>query len=114
MSTDLFIRTPAVYTNIGKIISESAGQRVRVLGFVVDVHDESGFTISDDTGRITVATDQVPQLQSFIRVFGTVTVSQEGHPMLRAEIIQDLAALDKQLFKRVLKIVQAAPSGRSS
>ncbi|MFX1564689.1 MAG: hypothetical protein ACFFCH_01735 [Promethearchaeota archaeon] len=114
MSTDPFIRTPAAYIDIGGITSESAGQRVRVLGFVVDVQDQSGFTISDDTGRIVVATEQVPKLQSFIRVFGTIAVSQEGQPMLRAEIIQDLAALDKQLFKRVLKIVQTAPSGRSS
>jgi RecJ-like exonuclease len=114
MSTDPFIRTPAVYTDIGRITSNSAGQRVRVTGFVVDIQDETGFTISDDTGRISVATDQPPPLQAFVRVFGTIAVSQEGGPLLRAEIIQDLAALDKQLFKRVLKIVQAAPSGRSS
>ena len=114
MSTDPFIRTPAVYSDIGEIISETAGRRVRIMGFVVDIQDQSGFTISDDTGRISVVTEQPPKLQSFVRVFGTIAVSQEGQPLLRAEIIQDLAKLDKQLFKRVLKIVQAAPRGRSS
>jgi hypothetical protein len=114
MSTDPFIRTPAIYTDIGRISSESAGQRVRVLGFVVDIHDQTGFTLSDDTGRISVVTEQPQELQTFVRAFGTIAVSQEGQPLLRAEIIQDLASLDKQLFKRVLKIVQAAPGGRSS
>ena len=114
MSTDPFIRTPAIYTDIGNISSESAGQRVRVMGFVVDIQDQTGFTLSDDTGRISVVTEQPPELQNFIRAFGTIAISQEGQPLLRAEIIQNLASLDKQLFKRVLKIVQAAPSGRSS
>ncbi|MFX1319595.1 MAG: hypothetical protein ACFE9D_07295 [Promethearchaeota archaeon] len=114
MSTDPFVRTPAVYTNIGNITSDSAGQRVRIMGFVVDIQENTGFTISDDTGRISVIADQPPELQTFVRVFGTVAVSQEGVPLLRAEITQDLTALDKQLFKRVLKIVQTAPSGRSS
>ena len=114
MSTDSFVRTPAVYTDIGNITSDSAGRRVRIMGFVVDIQENTGFTISDDTGRISVATDQPPELQTFVRVFGTVAVSPEGALLLRAEITQDLTALDKQLFKRVLKIVQAAPSGRSS
>jgi hypothetical protein len=114
MSTDPFIRTPAVYTDIGDITSDAAGRRVRVMGFVVDIQEKTGFTISDDTGRISVVTDQPPKLQTFVRVFGTIAVSQEGAPLIRAEITQDLTALDKQLFKRVLKIVQAAPSGRSS
>jgi RecJ-like exonuclease len=114
MSTDPFIRTPAIYTDIGNISSESAGQRVRVMGFVVDIQEQTGFTLSDDTGRISVVTEEPPELQAFVRVFGTITISQEGQPLLRAEIIQDLASIDKQLFKRVLKIVQAAPSGRSS
>jgi len=114
MSTDPFIRTPAAYTEIGKITSDSAGRRVRIMGFVVDVQNETVFILSDDTGRISVVTEQLPSLQSFVRAFGTITVSQEGQPLLRAEIIQDLTALDKQLFKRVLKIVQAAPSGRNS
>ncbi len=114
MSTDPFIRTPAIYTDIGDISSESAGQRVRVMGFVVDTQEQTGFTLSDDTGRISVVTENPPELQTFVRAFGTIAVSQEGQPLLRAEIIQDLASLDKQLFKRVLKIVQAAPSGRSS
>ncbi len=114
MSADPFIRTPAVYTDIGRISSESAGQRVRVMGFVVDIQDQTGFTLSDDTGRISVVTEQPPKLQSFVRAFGTIAVSQEGQPLIRAEIIQDLSALDKQLFRRVLKIVQTAPRGRSS
>ncbi len=114
MSTDPFIRTPAVYSEIGSLTSESAGRRVRVIGFVVDIQKKAGFTLSDDTGRISVVTEQPPALQTFVRAFGTIAVSQEGQPLLRAEIIQDLTALDKQLFKRVLKIVQTATSGRSS
>ena len=114
MSTDPFIRTPAVYSDIGEITSETAGRRVRIMGFVVDIQDQSGFTLSDDTGRISVVTESPPKLESFVRAFGTISVSQDGQPLLRAEIIQDLATLDKQLFKRVLKIVQTAPGGRSS
>jgi RecJ-like exonuclease len=114
MSADPFIRTPAVYTDIGRITSESAGRRVRIIGFVVDTQDQTSFTLSDETGRISVVAEQSPPLQSFVRIFGTIAVSQEGQPLLRAEIIQDLTELDKQLFKRVWKIVQAAPRGRSS
>ncbi|MFW9934728.1 MAG: hypothetical protein ACFFDU_04240 [Candidatus Thorarchaeota archaeon] len=114
MSTDPFIQTPAVYTDVGQITSNSAGQRIRVMGFVVDVQDNTGFTLSDDTGRIMVVTEQPPTIQTFVRVFGTIAISPEGQPLLRAEIMQDLAALDKQLFRRVLKIVQAAPRGRNS
>ncbi len=114
MSTDPFVRTPAHFTDIGVITSDFTGRRVRIMGFVVDNQGQSGFTISDDTGRIVVISEHPPSLQSFVRVLGTIAISQEGQPLLRAEIIQDLAMLDKQLFKRVLKIIQAAPSGRIS
>lgn len=112
MSVDSFARDPSVYTHIGTISPDYVGRRVRIMGFIVDHQDQSGFILSDDTGQILVITDKLPPLQSFVRVFGSIAVSGDGNPLLRAEIIQDLAALDKQLFKRVLKIVHPSPSGR--
>lgn len=114
MSADTFVRTPAIFTDIGTITSEYAGRRFRIMGFVVDRREQSEFTISDDTGRITVITDQPPTLQSFVRVFGSIAVSEEGQPLFRAEIIQDMTALDKQLYIEAKKIFDAALSGRSS
>lgn len=114
MSSDPFVRTPAPFTDIKAITSNSVGTRVRVMGFVVDHQDQTGFILSDDTGRISVVTEEAPPLQSFVRVFGSVVVSGEGHPFLRAEIIQDLAALDKQLYIKARKIVAAAANRRSS
>ena len=115
MSSTPFIQTPAVFTDINQITAEYAGRRVRIMGFVVDHQDQSGFILSDETGRISVLSeDPIPPLQSFVRVFGSVAVSGEGHPILRAEIIQDLAALDKQLYSKTRKIVKAIPSRRNS
>jgi hypothetical protein len=115
MSSDPFVRTPAVFTDIGQITSEYAGRRVRIMGFVVDHQDQAGFILSDETGRISVLSEEtIPQLQSFIRVFGSVAVSGEGQPLLRAEIIQDLTALDKQLYSKTRKIIEAVPRRRNS
>ncbi len=114
MSSDPFIRTPAVFTDIGQITSEYAGRRVRIMGFVVDHQDQAGFILSDETGRISVLSEEpIPQLQSFVRVFGSVAVSGEGQPILRAEIIQDLTALDKQLYSKTRKIIRAVPRRRN-
>jgi len=84
------------------------------MGYVVDAQSQTGFVLGDDTGSIVVAADTSPKLQAFVRVIGSVAVSSEGRPTIRAEAVQDLAGLDKQLFKRAMKLVHAAPSGRQS
>ncbi|MFX1245577.1 MAG: hypothetical protein ACFE8F_11490 [Promethearchaeota archaeon] len=112
MSIDPFIRTPAVSTNIGTITGDSTGRRVRIMGYVVD-QDSGGFVLSDDTGRIRVVTEHPPRLEAFVRVFGSLATTEDGQPLVRAEIIQDLAALDKQLYIKAQKIIDAAASGRS-
>jgi hypothetical protein len=83
------------------------------MGYVVD-QDSSGFILSDDTGRIRIVTEQPPVLESFVRVFGSLATSEDGQPLIRAEIIQDLATLDKQLYIKAQKISDASASGRSS
>lgn len=112
MSGPSFQRTPAVFSEINDITPEDAGRRVQIMGFVVDFQDESVFILSDDTGRITVICQELPTLQSFIRVFGSIAVANEGQPMIRAEIIQDLTGLDKKLFRDALKLLQTTSSGR--
>ncbi len=112
MSTVSFQRTPAVFSEINDITAEDAGRRVQIMGFVLDFQDESVFILGDDTGQITVISQELPTLQSFIRVFGSIAVTNEGQPMIRAEIIQDLTGFDKKLFRAALKIMQTATSGR--
>jgi RecJ-like exonuclease len=107
-------RTAAVFTEVGAISPEDAGRRVRVMGYVVDAHSQAGFVLGDETGSISVAVDTLPKLQAFVRVIGSVAVSSDGGATIRAEVVQDLAALDKQLFKRAMKLVEAAPGGRQS
>jgi hypothetical protein len=113
MSADLFVRTPAIFTTIGAITADSTGRRVRIMGYVVD-QDSSGFILSDDTGRIRIVSEQPPAVESFVRVFGSLVTSEDGQPLVRAEIIQNLAALDKQLYIKAKKISDATASGRSS
>jgi hypothetical protein len=113
MSGGPFTRTPALYTEIRNITPDDTGRRVRVMGFVVDLHNDSVFILSDDTGRISVLSEILPSLQAFVRVIGLIAISKEGQPLIRAEIIQNLATLDRQLYKRATKIVAAVPSGRS-
>jgi RecJ-like exonuclease len=109
-----FERTAAVFTEIGAISPEDAGRRVRIMGYVVDTQSQAGFILGDETGSIAVAVDTLPKLQAFVRVIGSIAVSSDGRATVRAEVVQDLAGLDKQLFKRAMKLVQAAPSGRKT
>jgi hypothetical protein len=112
MSGSSFQRTSAVFSEVNEITPEDAGRRVQIMGFVVDFQDESVFILSDDTGQIIVICQELPTLQSFIRVFGSIAVTNEGQPMIRAEIIQDLSGLDKKLFRDAFKLLQTTFSGR--
>jgi len=112
MSGPSFQRTPAVFSEISSITPEDAGHRVQIMGFVVDFQDESVFLLSDDTGRITIICQELPTLQSFVRVFGSIALTSDGQPMIRAEIIQDLSGLDKKLFRDALELMQNTSSGR--
>jgi hypothetical protein len=114
MSGSLFEKPPAAFTNIGEITSEDAGRRVRITGYVVNTQDKQLFILSDDTGQITVLSEDPLQLESFVRIIGSVVVTGEGLPMIRAEFFQDLSKLDKDLFKRTMKIMEVNSSGRKS
>jgi len=108
--------TPAEFRDIGSISSEDAGRRVRVMGFVVNVQDPAVAVISDDTGSITISTtaESSLHLQDFIRVIGTVALSGEGKPLIRAEIVQDMSRLDKHLYRQAMRLLKrVASSGRT-
>jgi len=110
------IPAPAVFRDIGSIASEDAGRRVRVMGFVVNIQDPAVAVISDDTGSITITTtaECSLHLQDFIRVIGTVTLSGEGKPLIRAEIIQDVSRLDKHLYRQAMRLLsRVVSSGRT-
>jgi hypothetical protein len=106
-----FFREAAVFEEIGAITGEDVGRRVRIMGFVVDIQDGL-ITLSDDTGRITVSVEPPPKLQALIRVFGTISLSSEGKPLVRADIVQDISGLDKQLYKRAIRLFKTSLSRR--
>ncbi len=98
-----FVREAAVFEEIGALTGEDVGRRVRIMGFVVDVQNGL-IELNDDTGRIIVSVETPPKLEAFIRVFGTVTLSSEGKPLVRADLVQDVSGLDKQLYKRAMRL----------
>ncbi len=114
MSGSPFEKPPAAFTNIGEITTDYAGRRIRITGFVVDLQDKEIYILSDDTGQIMVLSEDPMQLESFVRVIGSVTVTGDGLLMVRAEFFQDLSKLDKDLFKRTMKLMQSNSSGRKS
>jgi RecJ-like exonuclease len=114
MPANPFEKSAAVFTEVGAVSPQDAGRRVRLMGYVVDIQNQTGFVLGDETGSIAVAIDTLPKLQAFVRVIGSVAVSSDGRATVRADVVQDLAGLDKQLFKRAMKLVQAAPSGRKT
>ena len=114
MSGPPFTRSVAVFTEIGAITADDAGRRVRVIGYVVDHQEPSFFILSDDTGRIAITFEQPPNLEAFIRVLGSVAISSDGQPMIRAEIIQDLKGIDIKLFKHAMKLFSVKASGRKA
>lgn len=102
-----FVREATVFEEIGALTGEDVGRRVRIMGFVVDVHNGL-IALSDDTGRIMVSVEAPPKLQAFIRVFGTVALSSDGEPLVRADFVQDIAGLDKQLYKRAIRLFKTS------
>jgi hypothetical protein len=112
LSGTSFVREAAVFEEIGALSQEDVGRRVRIMGFVVDV--QTGLIeLSDDTGRILVSVEDPPKLQAFIRVFGTVALTSEGNPIVRADLVQDIAGLDKQLYKRAIRLFKTSVDRRT-
>ncbi len=107
MSGTSFVREAAIFEEIGALSGEDVGRRIRIMGFVVDVQDGL-MELSDDTGRIIVSVETPPKLQAFVRVFGTVALSSEGNPLVRADLVQDIASLDKQLYKRAIRLFKTS------
>ncbi len=102
-----FVREAAIFEEISALSGEDVGRRVRIMGFVVDVQNGL-ITLSDDTGRVNVSVEDSPKLQAFIRVFGTISLSSDGTLLVRADLIQDIAALDKQLYKRAIRLFKTS------
>lgn len=97
-------RNPAYERDIKDIKPES-DVRVRIIGTVISKSmDSSSIVIDDSTGQLTVLISSDELLEKtkpgqFVRIIGLV-VPYEGGFELRAEIVQDMSLLDKELYKK--------------
>lgn len=83
-------------------VCDIAGEdiRVSIIGTVIkrDLIQVS-MVVDDGTGSITVFADKLFEVQSIIRVIGRPHM--RGEPVIDAEIVQDFADFDLELFKKV-------------
>ena len=85
--------------------------RIAVIGTVVSVDNEALiFVVDDKTGSLTVLAPSEQLFSkvkagSLIRVIGLVLPHEKGFE-LRAEIIQDFNALDKDLFPALQEMIR--------
>ena len=93
-------RMPAVPRQIREINPEK-DVRVRLLGKIIDKSDAT--IVIDDgsaTAEVVLDTDANVSTDDMIRVFARVIPLEDGME-LRAEIIQNMNALDMDLYKKV-------------
>ncbi|MBD3230040.1 MAG: hypothetical protein GF329_17810 [Candidatus Lokiarchaeota archaeon] len=107
-------RSPALKKNIAEITDEDT--RVQVLGTVLDykqgiVGDTTSLSqviISDGSDDIKIFIDEYWdkkfKIKERIRVFGTISMDENGEIGLNAEIIQDMNDLDMDLYNKVKEI----------
>lgn len=92
-----FRRQPAVIKKIAEINEKDI--RVRISGIVLD--SSNGMLIVDDgTGRAEIVSEIAAKDGAFVRAF-TRVIPLEGRYELRAEIVQDLSAADRMLYKSI-------------
>ncbi|MHA1131887.1 MAG: hypothetical protein ACTSQI_01290 [Candidatus Helarchaeota archaeon] len=95
---------------INELTEEDVQKRIRVLGAIVSINtiqnqeQKQMHTILDDgTGQIQVIiNDPTPlNLGKQVRIFGILGKNEKNDYILTAEIIQDMSALDMDLYQRV-------------
>lgn len=99
-------RAPAAPTSIEDISPEQGG-RVRILGTVLEVRDDS-IMIDDGTGTTEVFVNEEDResLQDGqrVRVFGRVLPTPDSFE-IQGEIVQDMSELDMDLYEDVADTV---------
>ncbi|MFH0832417.1 MAG: replication protein RepA [Candidatus Aenigmatarchaeota archaeon] len=91
-------KLPYVQRKISEINPEK-DMRIRILGKVIDKSDGL-FVIDDGSGKAEIVTDENVELGDAIRVLARVLPLEDGFE-LRAEIVQDMHALDMDLYKKI-------------
>ena len=85
---------------IERFIKNISEPKVSVSGTVLS-SDENGFLLEDKTGQIVIFSDKQIEQGKYVRVLGDFM--GEG---IKAEIIQDLNSVDRDLHKKVIESVQ--------
>jgi len=85
---------------IERFIKNISEPKVSVSGTVLS-SDENGFLLEDKTGQIVIFSDKQIEQGKYVRVFGDFI--GEG---IKAEIIQDLNSVDRELHKKIIESVQ--------
>lgn len=84
--------------------------RVRIVGTVIDMEDES-VKIDDGTGSAEVfaTEDQIDELEENqrVRILGRVLPTPDGFEV-QAEAFQDFSSVDSELYDRVKKVVNTS------
>ncbi len=107
MPEDRVERKPAVERRIHDIKKEDV--RVKVVGVIVSKDEKSSSIILNDENHsisIILPSDDLyekAKIGALIRVFGTV-IPYDKEVELKAEIIQDMSRLDKDLYIRTYNI----------
>jgi len=97
MPFDLIHYRPKKIAKISKTDSHIA-----LIGKVIETKENS-FTLSDDTGKLEIETDQLVKKGKLIRVFCSIIDEKP-----QADIIQDLTGLDLNLYKKVEELYNKA------
>jgi hypothetical protein len=97
-SEQRFRRAPAIHRKLSNIDPEN-DIRVRIIGTVVSA-DSGAFIIDDGTTSKEILSDMPVHEGAFIRIFARVMPLETGCE-LRAELIQDMAELDKEKYEQV-------------
>ena len=112
------VQEPAQQRWINELSEEDIGNRVRILGSIVDIksiqdqenqeaqENQTYLVLDDGTGRFQVISNQsiTFELGAQIRVFGMVRKTSQTELVIETEIIQDMKDLDMSLYKRVQEV----------
>jgi hypothetical protein len=100
MPENQYKRLPAMHKQITDINAEK-DIRVRILGRVIDKQDGM-IVIDDGSGTAEVIGENLTAgVDDTVRVFARVIPLEDGFE-LRAEILQDMNALDLNLFRKIM------------
>ncbi|OGI15683.1 hypothetical protein A3K63_04600 [Candidatus Micrarchaeota archaeon RBG_16_49_10] len=99
---------PELEFYVRKKISEidpAADSKVKAIGLVLE-RDEDTMVIDDGTGKLRVFGNLPADLKAdgMVRVFGLILPGDAGFEM-KADIVQDLADLDINLYKAIDELV---------